>query len=133
MMMVVGVGFVLMITAGILLACKLQQVGLASSALTSTAKAVTKQIPISNFHNLFQKCPPNKPLQQPETGIELQPVNQPRDLCGPTLTDNPEDPTILSLIRSAFGSKRDVHRYAKQLETKAAAQQPMVPSMPSAP
>ena len=37
MMMVVGVGFVLTIIAGILFACKLRQVGLASSALTSTA------------------------------------------------------------------------------------------------
>ena len=55
MMMVVGVGFVLMIIAGILFTCKLRQVGLASSALTSIAKAVTKQIPISKFHNLFQK------------------------------------------------------------------------------
>ena len=62
MMMVVGVGFVLTIIAGILFACKLQQVGLASSALTSTAKAVTEQIPISKFHNLFQKHQPNKPL-----------------------------------------------------------------------
>ena len=61
MMIVVGVGFVLMIIAGILFACKLRQVGLASSALTSTAKAVTEQIPISKFHNLFQKCRPNKP------------------------------------------------------------------------
>ena len=55
MMMVVGVGFVLTIIAGILFACKLRQVGLASSALTSTAKAVTEQIPISKFRNLFQK------------------------------------------------------------------------------
>ena len=62
MMMVVGVGFVLTIIAGILFACKLRQVGLASSALTSTAKAVTKQIPISKFCNLFQKHRPNKPL-----------------------------------------------------------------------
>ena len=133
MMMVVGVGFVLTIIAGILFACKLRQVGLASSALTSTAKAVTKQIPISKFRNLFQKRRPNKPPQQPETGIELQPVNQPRDPCGPTLTDNREDPTILSLIHSAFGSEHDTCRYAKWLETKAAAQQPMVPSAPSAP
>ena len=133
MMMVVGVGFVLTIIAGILFTCKLRQVGLASSALTSTAKAVTEQIPIYKFCNLFQKRRPNKPLQQPETGIELQPVNQPRDPCGPTLTDNPEDPTILSLIRSAFGLECDMRRYAKWLETKAAAQQPMVPSVPSAP
>ena len=42
MMMVVRVGFTLMIIAGILLACKLRQVVLASSALTSTAKAVTE-------------------------------------------------------------------------------------------
>ena len=55
MMMVVGVGFVLTIIAGILFTCKLQQVGLASSALTSTAKAVTEQIPISKFCNLFQR------------------------------------------------------------------------------
>ena len=61
MMMVVGVGFVLLIIAGILFTCKLQQVGLASSALTSIAKAVTEQIPISKFCNLFQKCQPNKP------------------------------------------------------------------------
>ena len=75
MMMVVGVGFVLTIIAGILFACKLRQVGLPSSALTSTTKAVIEQIPISKFRNPFQKCLPNKPLQQPETGIELQPVN----------------------------------------------------------
>ena len=62
MMMVVGVGFVLMIIAGILFACKLQQVGLASSALTSTAKAGAEQIPISKFRNLFQKRRPNKPM-----------------------------------------------------------------------
>ena len=86
------------------------------------AKAVTEQIPISKFCNLFQKRRPNKPLQQPETGIKLQPVNQPRDPCGPTLTDNPEDPTISSLICSAFGSEQDACRYAKWLETKAAAQ-----------
>ena len=49
MMIVVGVGFTLTIIAGILFACKLRQVGLASSALTSTAKAVSKQIPISKF------------------------------------------------------------------------------------
>ena len=55
MMIVVGVGFVLTIIAGILFACKSRQVGLASSALTSTAKAVTEQIPISKFRNLFQK------------------------------------------------------------------------------
>ena len=133
MMMVVGVGFVLTIIAGILFACKLRQVGLASSALTSTAKAVTEQIPISKFCNLFQKRQPNKPPRQPETGIELQPVNQPRDPRGPTLTDNLEDPTISSLICSAFGSECDAHRYAKWLETKAAAQRPMVPSVPSVP
>ena len=133
MMMVVGVGFVLTIIAGILFACKLRQVGLASSALTSTAKAVTKQIPISKFCDLFQRHRPNKPLQQPETGIKLQPVNRPRDPWGPTLTDNLEDPTILSLICSAFGSKQDARKYAKRLETKAAAQRPMVPSAPSAP
>ena len=133
MMMVVGVGFVLTILAGILFACKLRQVGLASSALTSTAKAVTEQIPISKFCNLFQKCRPNKPLRQPETGIKLQPVNQPRDPCRPTLTDNQEDPTISSLICSAFGSERDTCRYTKWLETKAAVQQPMVPSVPSVP
>ena len=56
MMIVVGVGFILTTIAGILFACKLQQVGLASSALTSTAQAVTEQIPISKFCNLFQKC-----------------------------------------------------------------------------
>ena len=55
MMIVVGVGFLLTTIAGILFACKLRQVGLASSALTSTAKAVTKQIPISKFRNLFQR------------------------------------------------------------------------------
>ena len=55
MMIVVGVGFTLTIIAGILFACKLRQVGLASSALTSTAKAVSEQIPISKFRNLFQK------------------------------------------------------------------------------
>ena len=54
MMIVVGVGFILTIVAGILFTCKLRQVGLASSALTSTAKAVTEQIPISKFCNLFQ-------------------------------------------------------------------------------
>ena len=133
MMMVVGEGFVLMIIAGILFACKLQQVGLASLALTSKAKAVTEQIPISKFHYLFQKRRPNKPAQQPETGIELQPVNQPRDPRRLTLTDNPEGPTISSLIHSAFGSKHDACRYAKWLETKAAAQQPKVPNAPSAP
>ena len=133
MMIAVGVGFILTIIAGILFACKLQQVGLASSALTSTAKAVSEQIPISKFHNLFQKHQPNKPQQQPETGIELQPVSRPRDPHGPAPADNPDDPTISSLIHSAFGSERDAHRYAKWLETKAAAQQPMVPSMPSAP
>ena len=122
MMMVVGVGFVLTIIAGILFACKLRQVGLASSALTSTAKVVMEQIPISKFRNMFQKCQPNKLPQQPETGIELQPVNRPRDPRRPTLTDNPEDPTISSLIHSAFGSEQDVHRYTKRLETKAAAQ-----------
>ena len=61
MMMVVGWGFVLMIIAGILFTCMLRQVGLASSALTSTTKVVTEQIPISKFCNLFQKCQPNKP------------------------------------------------------------------------
>ena len=60
MMIVVGVGFILMTIAGILFACKLRQVGLASSALTSTAKAVTEQIPISKLRNLFQRCCPNK-------------------------------------------------------------------------
>ena len=53
MMVIVGVGFTLTIIAGIQFACKLRQVGLASSALTSTAKAVTEQIPISKFRNLF--------------------------------------------------------------------------------
>ena len=121
-MMVVGVGFVLTIIAGILFACKLRQVGLASSALTSTAKVVTKQIPISKFCDLFQKHRPNKPPQQPETGIKLQSVNQPRDPRRPTLTDNSEDPTISSLICSAFSSEQDACRYTKWLETKAAAQ-----------
>ena len=125
MMIVVGVSFILTIIAGILFACKLRQVGLACSALTSTVKAVTKQIPISKFHNLFQRHRPNKPQWQPETGIKLQPVNQPRDPCGPTLTDNQEDPTISSLICSAFGSEWDMHRYTKWLETKAAVQWPM--------
>ena len=60
MMIVVGVGFILTIIAGILFTCKLRQLGLASSALTSTAKAVTKQIPISKFRNLFQKRHSNK-------------------------------------------------------------------------
>ena len=133
MMIVVGVGFTLTIIAGILFTCKLRQVGLASSALTSTAKAVSKQIPISKFHNLFQKCRPNKPQQQQETGIKLRPVSRPRDPCGPAPADNADDPTISSLIHSAFGSEQDVHRYAKWLETKAAVQQPMVSSVPSAP
>ena len=133
MMVVVGVGFTLTIIAGILFACKLRQVGLASSALTSTAKAVSEQIPISKFCNLFQKHQPNKPQQQRETGIELRPVSRPRDPCEPVLADNPDDPIILSLICSAFGSEWDARRYAKQLETKAAVQQPMVPSVPSAP
>ena len=114
MIMVVQVGFVLMIIAGILFACKLQQVGLASSALTSTVKAVTEQIPISKIHNLFQKCQPNKPPWQPETGIEHQPVNRPRNPCRLTRTDNLEDPTISSLIHSAFGLERDMCRYANQ-------------------
>ena len=61
MMIAVGVGFLLTIIAGILFACKLRQVGLTSSALTSTAKAVTEQIPISKFRNLFQRHRPNKP------------------------------------------------------------------------
>ena len=55
MMIVVGMGFILTTIAGILFTCKLQQVGLDSSALMSTAKAVTEQIPVSKFHNLFQK------------------------------------------------------------------------------
>ena len=96
-------------------------------------KAVSEQIPIPKFHNLFQKCQPNKPQWQPETGSELRPVSQPRDPRRPAPADNPDDPTILSLICSAFGSERDACRYAKWLETKAAVQQPMVPSMPSAP
>ena len=133
MMIVVGVGFILTIIAGILFACKLRQVGLASSALTSTAKAVSEQIPISKFHNLFQKHRPNKLQQQSETGIELRPVSWPRDPCGPAPADNLDNPTISSLIHSAFGSERDAHRYAKWLETKAAVQQPMVPSVPTAP
>ena len=133
MMMVVGVGFVLTILAGILFACKLWQVGLASSALTSTAKAVTEQIPISKFRNLFQKRQPNKPPWQLETGIKLQPVNKPRDPHGLTLTDNPVDPTISSLIHSAFGLEWDMCRYTKWLETKAAGQRPMVRSVPSMP
>ena len=133
MMIVVGVGFILTIIAGILFACKLRQVWLASSALTSTAKAVSKQIPISKFHNLFQKGRPNKPQRQPETGIELWPVSQPRDPCGWAPADNPDSPTLSSLIHSALGSEWDVHRYAKWLETKAVVKQPMVPSTPTAP
>ena len=133
MMIVVGVGFILTTIAGILFACKLRQVGLASSALMSTAKAVTEQIPVSKFRYLFQKRRPNKPQQQPEAGIEFRPVRRPRDPRGPILANNPDDPTISSLICSVFGSERDACRYAKQLETKAAVQQPMVPSMPSAP
>ena len=133
MMIVVGVGFILTTIAGILFACKLRQVRLASSALTSTTKAVTKQIPISNFRNLFQGRRPNKLQPQPETGIELRPVSRPRDPHRPALADNPDDPTISSLIRSAFGSKRDVRRYAERLETKATVHQPMVPSTPAAP
>ena len=88
MMIVVGVGFILTTIAGILFACKLQQVGLASSALTSTAKAVTEQIPISKFCNLFQRHQPNKPQPQPETGIELRPVSRPRDPCRPAPAEN---------------------------------------------
>ena len=98
-------GFTLTIIAGILFTCKLQQVGLASLALTSTAKAVSKQIPISKFHNLFQKHRPNKPQWQPETGIKLWPVSRPRDPHGPAPADNLDDPTISSLICSTFGSE----------------------------
>ena len=133
MMIVVGVGFTLTIIAGILFACKLRHMGLASLALTSTAKAVSEQIPISKFCNLFQKRQPNKPQRQPETGIKLRPVSQPKDPREPAPADNPGNPTISSLIRSVFGSEWDMRRYAKWLETKAAVQQPMVPSMPSAP
>ena len=133
MMIVVGMGFTLTIIAGILFTCKLRQVGLASSTLTSTAKAVSEQIPISKFRNLFQKRQPNKPQWQPETGIKLWPVSRQRDPCGPAQADNWDNPTISSLICSAFGSEWDMHRYAKRLETKAAVQQPMVPSVPSAP
>ena len=133
MMIVVGVGFILITIAGILFTCKLRQVGLASSALTSMAKAVTEQIPISKFRNLFQRHRPNKPQPQPDTGIKLQPVSQPRDSRGLALADNLDDPTISNLIRSAFHSKRDACRYAKQLETKASIHQPMVPSVPAAP
>ena len=120
MMVVVGVGFTLTIIAGILFTCKLRQVGLASLALTSTAKAVSEQIPISKFRNLFQKRRPNKPQRQPETGIKLRPVSRPRDPCRPALADNLDDPTISSLICSAFSSERDARRYAKRLESKAA-------------
>ena len=133
MMIVVGVGFLLTIIAGILFTCKLRQVELASSALTSMAKAVTKQIPISKFCNLFQRRQPNKPQPHPETGIELQPVSQPRDPCRLAPADSPDNPTISSLICSAFGSEQDMRRYAKRLETKAAVHQPVVPSAPAAP
>ena len=97
------------------------------------AKAVSEQIPTSKFRNLLQKCRPKKPQWQPETGIELRPVGQPKDPHKPALADNPDNPTISNLICSEFSSEQDVHRYIKWLETKAAVQQPMVPSAPSAP
>ena len=132
-MIVVGVGFILTIIAGILFACNLSQVGLASSAFTSTAKAVSEQILISKFCNLFQKRRPNKSQWQPETGIKLRPVSQPRDPCRRAPADNPDDPTISSFICSAFSSEQDAHRYTKWLETKAVVQQQMGPSVPTAP
>ena len=76
-------------------------------------RTVTEQLPISKFGNLFQRHRPNKPQQQPEAGIELWPVSQPRVPCGLTPANNPDDPTISSLIHSAFSSERDAHRYAK--------------------
>ena len=133
MMIVVGVGFILTTIAGILFPCKLRQVGLASSALISTAKAVTKQIPIFKFCNLFQRHQPNKPQPQPAMGIDLQPISRPRDPHRLAPAENLDNPTILRLIHSAFDFKRDARRYAKLLETKAAVHQPMVPSAPSAP
>ena len=56
MILVVGVGFTLTLVAGILLACKLRQVGLTASALTTTANTVVEKIPLNRFRNLFQKA-----------------------------------------------------------------------------
>ena len=47
MILVIGVGFTLTLVAGILLACKLRQVGLTASALTATVNTVVEKIPLN--------------------------------------------------------------------------------------
>ena len=113
MILVVGVGFTLTLVAGILLACKLQQVGLTASALTTTVNTVVEKIPLNRFRNLFQKTIHHETKRAPATNAEPVPVP-----TAPAPAPHVEAPKLSSIIRGAFSNERDARRYAKHLERK---------------
>ena len=124
MVLVVGVGFTLTLVAGILLACKLRQVGLTASALTATANTVVEKIPLNRFRNLFQKATRRENKRTPAQSTVPVPVPTTPALeptvpaPSPVSAPHVEVPELSNLIRGAFVSERDARRYAKHLEWK---------------
>ena len=111
MILVVGVGFTLTLVARILLACKLRQVGLTASALTTMANTVVEKIPLNRFRNLFQKGTCCETKRAPATNAEPVPVST-------APAPHVEAPELSNIIREAFSNERDARRYAKHLERK---------------
>ena len=124
MVMVIGVGFTLTLIAGILLACKLRQVGLTASALTATANTVVEKIPLNQFRNIFQRVTRRQTKRNPTPNPEPAPTLEP---SAPPAAPHVEAPELSNIIRGAFASERDARRYAQHLERKASAKVPVRP------
>ena len=124
MVLVIEVGFALTLIAGILLACKLRQVGLTASALTATVNTVVEKIPLNQFKNIFQKVTCRESKRNPTPNPEPTPTLEP---SAPPAAPHVEAPELSSIIRGVFTSERDARRYAKHLEWREPAQVPVRP------
>ena len=132
MILVVGVGFVLTLVAGILFACKLWQVGLTISALMATASNVVEKLPLSQFRNILKCNRMKKAEEQLSEDIELQPIWRTTMQTLALAPTHTEAPSISNIIWEAFSSERDTRWYAKHLECKEVAEQEVQPSAPKA-
>ena len=102
MILVVGVGFAITLVAGILLACKLRQVGLTASALTAMANTVVEKIPLDRFKNIFQKAT-RRETKRPSAP---EPEHTPRPVASvPPAALHVETSKLSSIIREAFPSE----------------------------
>ena len=104
MILVIGVGFTLTLVAGILLACKLRQVGLTATVLTATANTVVEKIPLNQFRNIFQKATCQETKQTPPPNPEMVTTIVP---SAPPAALHVEAPELSNIICGAFTSERD--------------------------